>query len=133
MITQTVIPALTITKSADEWRAILVDPQPFLDEVRSALADQHSAADTRTNHLTISPDRQRTLQPADIAAAAKKQNKKTSKRFLAAGTGTFSCAHCDKTFATLAIRNRHAGRMHKGETTAQFPTFAQTADDASVA
>ena len=38
MITQTTIPALSVTKSADEWRAILVDPQMFLNEVRDALA-----------------------------------------------------------------------------------------------
>ena len=53
MITQTTIPALSVTKSADEWRDILVDPQRFLDEVRDALAAQRASDDTRRIRLPI--------------------------------------------------------------------------------
>ena len=107
-----------MTKSADEWRAILVDPQMFLNEVRDALAAQRASDDTRRGNITIGSN------PAPVNAA---------KIFLAPDTGPHTCQFCDKTFDAQKYLNIHIGRMHKGETTAQFPNIVQTADDASVA
>ena len=132
MITQTTIPALSVTKSADEWRAILVDPQMFLNEVRDALAAQRASDDTRRGNITIGSN-PAPVNAAKIKRAAETQNKKVAKRFLAPDTGPHTCQFCDKTFDAQKYLNIHIGRMHKGETTAQFPNIAQTADDASVA
>ena len=132
MITQTTIPALSVTKSADEWRDILVDPQRFLDEVRDALAAQRASDNTRRGNITIGSN-PAPVSGAKIKCAAETQNKKVAKRFLAPDTGPHTCQFCDKTFDAQKYLNIHIGRMHKAEMAEGFPTFAQTADDASVA
>lgn len=129
--TVTTTTVLSITQTVEEWRAILADDTAFKSELRAKLAEIRANDDPRTNHVTISEDRLRSVKGTDIAAAAKKQNKKTAARFLARGAETHSCEFCDKTFQTLAILNRHKGRMHKAQASETFPPTALAADDAS--
>jgi len=129
--TVTTTTVLSITQTVEEWRAILADDTAFKSELRAKLAEIRANEDPRTNHVTINEDRLRSVKGTDIAASAKKQNKKTAARFLAPSTATYPCEFCDKTFQTSAILNRHKGRMHKAELTEPFPSAAQDADEAS--
>lgn len=139
----TQILAMSVTKTVEDWRCILVEPQPFLDELRNALAEQRAAEDHRTNHIA--------LRHADvhargdsIARAAKKQSRKLSgrrsskqNRFLAAADatnhrdeGAFECPDCPKTFHKEQHLNIHRAKMHKQPTA--FPTFAHAAESDSL-
>ena len=84
-------------------------------------------------HITLVGCDPAPVNAAKIKRAAETQNKKVAKRFLALSTGPHTCQFCDKTFDAQKYLNIHIGRMHKAEMAEGFPTFAQTADDASVA
>ena len=81
--TVTTTTVLSITQTVEEWRAILADDTAFKSELRAKLAEIRANEDPRTNHVTINEDRLRSVKGTDIAASAKKQNKKTAARFLA--------------------------------------------------
>lgn len=96
MIIPITITGLSISKTEDEWRAVLVDPSAFQDELRAALGEQRAATDDRSGNIALGKRAYR-MNGGDIARAAKKQNKKIAKRFLAPG-GAVSCGVCNRTF-----------------------------------
>ena len=129
MIIAITIPALTVTKTAEEWRQILVDPSAFQTELRAALAAQRAAADERPGNIAFANTKYN-VDGNKIKKAAAKQNAKTANRFLAPDE-TFECEFCGKTFDRQKTLNIHRGKMHKAEISSKFPNLAQPANDAS--
>lgn len=125
------VTVISISNSVEEWRAILADDTAFKTELRAKLAELRASDDTRGN-IAYSEKTPYRVDGDKIAAAAKKQNKKNAKRFLAhpvAVTGAFPCDQCDKTFNKQQFLNIHRTRMHKVATEYHYPVHA--AGDAS--
>lgn len=90
-----------LTKSAEEWRQVLVDAKPFQTELRAVLAQIVQA--NGNGHGTFALDSNLPLPAGSIEAAAERQNRrflgkrgKRGKKQTAAQAGKVPCPKCGK-------------------------------------
>ncbi len=96
---------ITVSKTELEWREVLVDPRPFQDALRAALAAQHTGDNWGGTGHAPSP-----------TATARNGHEVKKPPFAKAKTKTkvtLPCPHCPKTFRSAIWLSRHQNAEHR--------------------
>lgn len=133
----TTLTVVAVSKSADEWRQVLVDPQPFQTELRAALASivqSQGGGKVYGASAALSLNGDQPHPAGSIARAAKKQNKhflaQRRQKAVKATAGKVPCPKCGKPVKdTPRGWKVHNGRAHNPN---RVPRVAQTAVEESV-